>query len=465
MSNDDQMKQPQSAPEIEYGVLGWALMDPYRVTVVCNRLNETDFAESKNRLVFKIIKSLYENDKKVDVISVEQQLKEQGHDGKVTGNDLLSMSQYSGSDIEEQIDILRDKATRRNLSQGMKQLHPKIFEVGISTGELVTELQRLQDGMIQEIEIPGLTPLQIYQRDQNRPKYDRLELGIPFFDNNFYRDAGSHKGTTEVIFGHTKHGKSRYAMWKTAQYLKQGYKGLYYIAEDTDSAVQDGIWKLMDAENRELAENLIIADKASGVNDLESVVNLIRYWNAKNNLDFVLVDYLQRIPVRGIQYHEEGSRIATCSNQITDLANQEAFFAMMLAQPHRIEKHRKGWSSEPEIQDLYGSSAIEKDAFIATSVFRPNMMESLRVCYPDGQLKTVRDTNENEVDKNSVFIRQKIIRKAQLYTSPFQFIDTNEGFKFPEQVQRERNENHNKPYVPTNGSPGDYEPDNEEKPF
>jgi len=432
-------------PEIEKAILGHCMMGAHETTLVTNKVSHEDFHDEHHKLIFQAIEELYQNDKEPSVISIEHTLSEWGKLDRIGTQFLLDLNSYNSGNIEWEIDILRDRSTRRALRAGINNLHQQIPNTQVSTGELISELERLQTGAIQHTSIPGLTPLQIYERDQNKPKFERLTIGDPFFDNKMYSKVGSHKGTTEVVFGLTKHGKTRYAKWRTAQYLKQGYKGIYYTAEDRDSSIQDSMWRLL--EDKELGENLIIADKSQGVDDLTSLMNLIRYWNAKIDIDFVVVDYLQRIPVHEIPFYEEGQRIITCSNNLTDLANQQAFFGLMLAQPHRLEKHRKGWFMEPNIHDLYGSSALEKDAFVATSVFRPNQVESLQVTDEYGELTAVQDASEQNTHRNSVFIRQQIVREGELLTSRYQFIDSDRGLlKNSEFRKLEENQNETQPF-------------------
>jgi len=435
LTEEFEIQTPPSAPHYERSVLGTMLLDRHTAPVVLGRLETDDFYDQHHRIIYTAMQQLADRSEDIDLLSVEHQLRENGTYDQ-TGSYLGELTRAATGDLESKIDVIKDKATRRNLDHSLKLVHPMIFDNAVETGKITAKIEESQHHALQQSAIPGLTPQQIYERDQDRPKFERLKIGVPFFDHTFYATAGSHKGSTEVVIGHTKHGKTRYAKLRAALYAQQGYKGLYFTAEDTDSSVQQDIWRLLD--DPEDAENIIIVDKSQGVTDLDKLINAIRYWDAKIGLDFVVVDYLQRIPVRDVPYGEEGTRIIHCSNRLTDLAVELALFVMNLAQPHRLEKTRRGWNAEPEVHDIYGSSAIEKDAYMVTSVFRPVLIKELRNTDHTGSTSTIQGPDGNNADKNSVYIRQKINRNDELYTQHFQFIDTDNGLRIASEVMAER---------------------------
>lgn len=321
------------------------------------------------------------------------------------------------------VQILQQYALRRHYIRAGTELVKESSDKNSDIGKLAEMVEKLQNQQAEQLEMPGLTPHEIIERDRDAPKFKRIDMGIKHFDTAIYKDGGSHTGTTEVIFGHTKHGKTQYAIWKVAQYMKQGYKCLYITLEDTDSNITNVLLNYFSADEAVL-DNCRIIDVDSGRNDVTDIVNIVRYWNAREGIDVVCIDYLQYVQVQGVGPTEEVARIKTVSNRLTRLAKEQKTFNMLLAQPHRVDKYRKGWALEPEVRDLYGSSDIEKDAFCATAVFRPSEVKELQVTNYEGEMTGVKDMDGTEVNAGSVYIRQKLMRRAKKYSAYFRFVHT-----------------------------------------
>lgn len=423
-----------AAPQYERSVLATLLTWWEFVPIAMPQLSEDHFHTPWHKDVFAAIKDLHQQGKEIDLISAEVWLREnrKWDDGQIANMVELTPDAVTPDKAEEHIKELADRRTKRDMLPPLKNLVLDIENTGKSATEHLATLERIKEENLLTATVPGLTASQIRKRDADRPRYEKINMGLPFFDNEFYRHYGSHKGTTEVIFGETKHGKSYVAQWKVAQYLDQGYKGIYITMEDIDRSIMERVEKQM--KRPELIENLIIVDQGQGCSNLHDIINITKYWNAVIGLDFGVADYLQRIPVQGIDYSDEKNRIVTCTNFLTNLATTEDMFLMLLAQISRdAVKYRKKWNQEPEVSDIYGSSAIEKDAFFALNVFRPNRVEDLcKYDYQTGELTGVYGPNDDIVHKNSVYVRQKLVREGELYRPYFRFVHTNEGLHIPE---------------------------------
>lgn len=431
------MPTPQ-APQYERSVLATLLQWWEFVPVAMPQLTPEHFHVPWHREVFEAADALWQQSKEVDLMAVEVWLRENRgwDDGQVSNLMDLSQEAETPDRADVLIGELADRRTKRQLLPQLKNLVLDIEGGGASATEHLSTLERITSDNLRTASVPGLTASQIRDRDADRPRYEKMRLGIPFFDEEFYQHYGSHKGTTELIFGETKHGKSYLAQWKAAKYLDQGYKGLYVTMEDIDRSIADRVEKQMESD---AIDNLVIVDQGQGCSNLHDIINISRYWNAVESIDFVVVDYLQRIPVEGIDYSDERNRIVSCTNFLTNLATSEDLFLILLAQVSRdAVKYRSGWDQEPRVSDIYGSSAIEKDAFFAMNVFRPNRVEKL--CNYDrytGELTGVVGPNEDTVHRNSVYVRQKLVREGELYRPYVRFVHTGEGLHIPEKNKQD----------------------------
>lgn len=246
----------------------------------------------------------------------------------------------------------------------------------------------------------------------------RLYIGEPELDA-IYDTVGSHKRTTEVVLAYEKHGKTTYACMRASMYLKQGYKGAYFTFEGGREDIYYSMQPYMSD-----SDNLFIIDNCQ---TLEATIAKIWELRMRHDIDFIIIDYLQRINVTGIRYHEEVNRIVTISTELTNICQRENIFGLFLAQPRKPSEDLSGWKSFPTAESIYGSGQIAKDAYIITGLYRPRFIK--------GCLYRNRVTKEYGVESNtgeichpdSVFLRVLKQRRGITKMQTVQMIHTNNG--------------------------------------
>ena len=326
--------------------------------------------------------------------------------------------------------VLKELYLKRVIQERISKIGHSITS-GVGLDEIIPEIETLQKDTALEGLLKGLTITEIEDRKEEHRQFERLDSTDDY--GGFYAEAGNSKGQTEVIFGHPKHGKTVYAVHRVCGFLQKGYKGLFITMEDTHLKIMHRIGQQL-GHDHPYKDNIILADRSLGAKNLDDISMLLRYHKIVDDIDFAVLDYMQRVPVKGLSSKDDTAKVIEVSNRMTDMANELDLLMLNLAQPHRIEKHRQGWSAFPQVEDLYGSGAIEKDAFVATSVFRPNQIEKLCNFDSYGNVIGVRDWNENEVDRNSVFVKQRLNREAERCSEILQFVHTDNG------LQRIKNE-------------------------
>ncbi len=292
--------------------------------------------------------------------------------------------------------------------------------------DIEAQIDTLQADILADRDNQPLTITEIEKIETEKGTFTKLEHGFDYL--GFYDKAGSHKGQTEVIFGHPKHGKTVYSVHRCCEYLKKGYKGLYITLESTFVDIKNKFNTQLTGKP-DFKDHIFIADRSTGAKDLHSIISMIKSTKIRHNIDFVAVDYIQRVSVKGLSPKEDVLKVMEVSNRLTDLANEYNLLLLLLAQPHRIDKMRRKWGAMPEVFDLYGSGAIEKDAFVATAVFRPIIMDDLVIRDKNGYIESVLDWTGNPQNKNSVFVCQKLNREAERVSSLLHLIHTDTGLQ------------------------------------
>ena len=107
-----------SAVEIENAVLGSYLIDRDAFDTVSDELTEDSFYEEKNRTIFSVIKKMVQESRKVDVLTVTEELAKQGKLEEIGGPGYiaeLSSKVASSAHIESHASILARKEHLRSL--------------------------------------------------------------------------------------------------------------------------------------------------------------------------------------------------------------------------------------------------------------------------------------------------------------------------------------------------------------
>lgn len=354
------------------------------------------------------------------------------HDGEE--NEQLDIRDALTGNHEYYAVALSEQWTKRQIFDGCGRIAKEI-KAGAGLDEIIPAVESLQRDYSLESTGRGLTLRQVDALQEEDRSFQPMNTSYDY--QGMYDHAGSHKGQTEVIFGHPKHGKTVYAVHRAAGYLKAGYRGLYVTMEDTYIRIRKRIGSQLGNDTPYL-DKMILADRSIGTRTLDDIVTFLRYHKIVDSIDFAVIDYLQRVPVKGLSTRDEVAKVIEVSNRITDLANELDLLVLLLAQPHRIEKTRTGWNQFPDVADLYGSSAIEKDAFVATAVFRPNQVETLCNYDHTGRILSVRDWEGHTVDANSVYVRQRLNREAERCTPILHLVHSDRGLQLYAKQEHEK---------------------------
>lgn len=423
------MTSPEEFPiprneELEEIVISTLLMN-FEAVPICMPILSEECFYNKYRPVFQAIKKDYEDNGEVDVNRVKSQLDAEG--SPVHLSSLFTM-QTGVDKAEEYSNRLKGLSAKRDGREGSINL---LRDIDIlSPQEFFTGLENVAHKNVDAIKIPGMTYSEIKARDEMKEEAEQLYTGVKFFDHVFFKDDGSRRGTITVPGGDTGHGKTFFAVWLTARYLEQGYKGVFCIRESRDSKIIDRVYENL--RDKDKVENLIVADVQQGLGSLGDITSTIKYWNARCGIDFFVADHLRIIPVKGLNEWEENKRITTCVNRFMYLAQEVDAFGLPLSQVNRETlRGSRGWDKMPQLHNLYGSSAIEQAASMAISIFRPKEVEELHESYKDGELRAIKgpsyDDDRETYDKNSVFIRQIKNREGERYHKAVRFVHTDNG--------------------------------------
>jgi replicative DNA helicase len=186
-------------------------------------------------------------------------------------------------------------------------------------------------------------------------------------------------GRFYIIAARTSVGKTTFSAFLTLEAMKQGKWPLFFTnemdAEDlvekylsslarvSAGKVQDGVIGNDDLiKLTKAAENLMVMrssfDPKAGW-DLDHLISVIHKKHAEGQCDFVIVDYLQQVRVKGAKStHEQVSRV---SDEMKKISRDLNIPVIGLAQINRGSE-RSGKPEMPSLSHLKDSGSLEQDA-------------------------------------------------------------------------------------------------------
>ena len=137
-------KLPQNL-EAEMNVLGCAFLTKYALEKVCEELNEDMFFSDANKRIFEAISSLHQNKIPLDSATVKNEIEKKGSINAIGGIEYLSEvidSVITAANVDYYIDIVRDKALRRNLIDVTTNITTNAYNEDSDTNDIIDDAEK-----------------------------------------------------------------------------------------------------------------------------------------------------------------------------------------------------------------------------------------------------------------------------------------------------------------------------------
>lgn len=330
-------------------------------------------------------------------------------------DDYIEFIAQNLKEIEGHCQQVVDAHTKRSVISGLEGvlLDAESYQ---SSRELISDAEGMLSETAAEIGMPGLVYSQMIERDKNKPRYEKLDFGDPFWNHTFFRHCGGHKGQMTTLFGDSKHGKSTAAMMFARMLIENGYQGLYTSFEDIDRKYAEHVRRGL--QDKEVIDRLIITDHSQGCSTLDDIVTTTKYHKAINDISFLMVDNAQIVDVDGVNFWDETKKLVTISPRLSRLAIELDIWVLLLSQISNERSRRSGYERQPKIHDIYGSGQIRKDSYMGISVFKLSEVDDLIVKNEfNGDIRGVKHPNGNGEmwPLSTVLMRQELIREGEKY--------------------------------------------------
>ena len=380
-------------------IINSVMTDPECLHDVMSKINASMFKSDSNRKVFALISSLYAKQETVDLITLYKEAKETLRSSSDKSNipvllsELTSMFSYiEKKQLPSAINVLVSENIRNehvNLSKDIMKMaesdeyDPKVVleivqshiadnkykaiinKKDFTNSELLDELDRR---MISAADSGGINGIRTgYER------YDEITSGMQ--PTNLI-----------IVAARPAMGKTQFALGLMANAsVRNQHKGLFISCEMDEVqvmkriiAVHGGIagysikyGKLQRSEvtrysraKEDIKESSLKI--VAGSFTISEVMSLVYKEKYSHGLDYVIVDYIQKIQAPGAQ--NRTNEVGEVSRRLKDMANELKIPVIALAQLSRAVEHRT--DKKPMLSDLRESGDIEQDADIVAFLYR-----------------------------------------------------------------------------------------------
>lgn len=400
MATKSDPKIPPQNIDAEMSLLGAVMIDTDAIVRIADNISVQDFYDERHQRIYEAIKKLYERHSPVDILTLSNQLKDDGFLEVVGGATYLTeLTNYvpTAAHVEHYADIVSDKALRRRLIKASTDIASIGYDEGRPVREIIEEaevelFQVSQKHVKQDIESVESILATSFERLDELHRSGGKVRGIP----TGFRDldniiAGWQKSDLVILAARPAMGKSVLSLnfaHKVA--TKSEMPVLYFSLEmskdqlvDRMLAMESGVnawnirtgqltnddWERLSTAMGTLAEAPIYIDDTAGIT-VSDMRTKARREQHQRQLGLIIVDYLQLMS-GGSRFGGESNRvqeISEISRGLKSLARELNVPVIALSQLSRSVESRS--PQIPQLADLRESGSIEQDADMVMFIYR-----------------------------------------------------------------------------------------------
>ena len=384
--------------EAEQSVIGAMLMDQEAIIKASEIISGDDFYQHQYGIVFDAIVELYNDGKPVDLITLQNLLREKDVPPEISSlefvKDLLT-SALTSTNADAYAQIVHEKAVLRKLIKVNEQIANDCYSEKEKLEDILESAEKRIFDIVQKRNSGDFVPI----KDVVLRALDRIEAasrnkgsvtGIPtgFIDLD-YRTAGLQPSDLILIAARPSMGKTAFVL-NIAQYVafhenmctaifslemskEQLVNRLFSLESRVDAqALRTG--NLSDADWEKLIEGAgtignseLIIDDTPGIS-ISEMRSKCRKYKLEHDLKLVIIDYLQLMSGSGKSTDSRQQEISDISRSLKALARELSVPVIALSQLSRAVEQRP--DHRPMLSDLRESGAIEQDADVVMFIYR-----------------------------------------------------------------------------------------------
>ncbi len=382
--------------EAEQSVLGSMLLNRECVTTAFEFLTENDFYIEANKKIFIAMLSLFNRNVPIDLVTVSDELTASSALEAVGGVQYLSYlasTLPTTANIEQHINIIREKSLRRRLADVAQKIKDQSLDVSANAGDVADiagklifdALDNKSNNMLHIKDVLIDTHENLTAIYNNKGELTGVPTGIKTLDREL---NGLQKSDLIILAARPSVGKTSFALNIAANAAIKGNVPVAIFSLEMSATqlatrimssemcidnahlssgeLNDDDWeKIAYALNSLGRAPIYISEKtAVKVSDIRAACRRLK---AEHGLGLIVIDYLQLM--QGDRAESRQQEVADMSRSLKILAKELNVPILTLSQLSRASEKRSEDTS-PKLSDLRESGSIEQDADIVMFLYR-----------------------------------------------------------------------------------------------
>ena len=383
--------------EAEQSVIGCMILSREAITVAADMLQEEDFYNRQYGVVFQSIVELYDAGKSVDLVTLQNKLREKDVPPEVSSlefvRDLMLMVQ-TVTHISDYVRIVSEKATMRRLIKACEEIAGSCYVGKEELGPILEDAEKSIFNIVQRRDTGDYTPIRqvvlsamerIEKASKNKGNVTGVATGFLDLD---YKTAGMQPADLILVAARPSMGKTALVL-NIAQYVafksdlplavfslemsrEQLVNRLFSLESRVDSQhirtgnLSDREWEDLIDGAGVVGRSKLIIDDTPGIS-VPELRSKCRKFKLEHNIQMVIIDYLQLMSGSG-RTDSRQQEVSEISRALKALARELNVPVIALSQLSRAVEQRP--DHRPILSDLRESGAIEQDADVVMFIYR-----------------------------------------------------------------------------------------------
>lgn len=401
------MNQGRQVPfnqEAELYVLGSIFIDNDVINSAIGKLNPSDFYDENNRAIYQAMVQLNKQETRIEILTVIEELRRQKLNLTVDPREyLLELVDAVPSTVTTSlyIDIVVEKAVERELLKNLREISDDILTSKLEFNKLLDKTEDRVQAIIKKRRTSKFLSIekaaedayyQIERFSSNKSEITGLSTGFERLDKATF---GFQKGDLIILAARPSVGKSAFALNLALNVCRKNNAHVAFFS--LEMSIEQIMMRLFSYQSyiamnkirsgRLTSRELIILGHArndlksnnlyfdeSNSSDIYEIRAKCRELKQSNQLDLVIIDYLQLIT--GTKKFNRQEEVADISRNLKILAKELNVPIIALSQLSRLVESRD--EKRPVLSDLRESGSIEQDADIVMFLYRPDDIKKKR---------------------------------------------------------------------------------------
>ncbi len=386
-----------SSIEAEQSVVGSMLIDNEAILAASEILKVDDFYHKQYGILFGAMVELNSEHKPVDLVTLQERLKEKGVPSELYGLDFireLINSVPTSANIRQYAQIVHEKAVLRNIIKTNEAIADMCYKGQDKTDVILEETEKKIFELVKKRDSGGYKSVdnvvlealgKISEVAKNRGSITGIPTGFKDLDDSL---SGLQPSDLVLVAARPSMGKTAFVLnIANTVAVKEGITTAVFSLEMADVqlinrmlSLQSGVdsnkirkgqlegsdWgKLIEGAD-EIAKSKLIIDDTPGIS-IGELRSKCRKMKLEHNLGIIIIDYLQLMTGSG-KSDSRQQEISEISRSLKGLARELHVPVVALSQLSRAVEQRP--DHRPMLSDLRESGAIEQDADVVMFLYR-----------------------------------------------------------------------------------------------